>query len=277
MRVSALYRYPVKSLGGTAVNEAIAAERGFQDDRRWMLVDADGRFISQRQYHHLAKLRAEVLGATGLRIGRSDSDTEDFLTIAHARPSAAPNLEVTVWDDTFMACTVAAPGLPDLTGIPGVRLVYMNEAVKRPVDKRYAKRGETVSFADGYPYLIATTASLKSLSDRLGRPVNMLRFRPNIVVEAEDAFVEDGWSRIRVGSQGFYLPKPCARCIMVTVDPAGSGDKDLSVLSELAAYRNEGNKTLFGMNAICEAPAGRPIRVGDAVQVLLAGSLQGRT
>ncbi|WP_116105755.1 MOSC domain-containing protein [Lewinella sp. IMCC34191] len=267
MHVSALYRYPVKSLGGERLTEIMAAERGFKDDRRWMLVDTIGQFISQRKHPHLTKLSASLAGERGLRIHHSD-DPSTGLTLSDARPAGAGDVTVTVWDDTFSACLVSAPGLSDLVGIPDVRLVYMNDRVSRPVDPRYAA-GEEVSFADGYPYLITTTASFRSLSERLGQEVDVLRFRPNIVIDTSEAFAEDRWSRIRIGQLRFRLPKPCARCIMVTVNP-GEGGKDLTVLSTLAAYRKQGNKTYFGMNAILEDGPGF-LRVNDPVEVLLAG------
>ncbi|MGB3798659.1 MAG: MOSC N-terminal beta barrel domain-containing protein, partial [Lewinella sp.] len=150
MRVSALYRYPVKSLGGERLPEIVAAERGFGDDRRWMLVDTSGQFISQRQHHHLTTISASIAGPSGLRLERI-GESAGGITVAEARPDAEPDITVTVWDDTFPACLVAAPGLPELVGIPDVQLVYMNERVHRPVDPRYAP-GEEVSFADGYPY-----------------------------------------------------------------------------------------------------------------------------
>ncbi len=266
MKVSALYRYPVKSLGGEQISTAIAAERGFNDDRRWMLVDGTGRFISQRQHEHLARIKAEVVGATGLRIF-SVADDSRSLYLTDARPSGEPTRTVTVWDDTFMACEVDAAGLEAVIGIQDARLVFMNEEVSRPVDTRYARNEETVSFADGYPYLILSTGSLRSLSDRLGRDVEMLRFRPNIVIQCDHPFAEDGWQAVRIGRQAFYLAKPCARCVMVTLEP-GTGHKDLTVLSELARYRQEGHKVLFGMNALALPPHGRSISVGDEVALL---------
>lgn len=266
MKVEALYRYPVKSLQGEAVTSAEVAERGFVDDRRWMLVDNYGRFISQREYHHLARFAARTDKGEGLLLYALHAPDASF-SIPAARPAGDPGFQVTVWDDTFLACEVPAPGLGAFVGIPGARLVYMNDAVTRPVDERYAERDETVSFADGYPYLVTTTASLRMLSDRTDQDVDVLRFRPNIVVATDDPFEEDAWQSIAVGAQEFYLPKPCARCIMVTLAP-GSGEKDLAVLSELARFRRHRNKTLFGMNAIARQP-GRRIAVGDDVTVLL--------
>ena len=267
IRVAALYRYPIKSLGGESLTEAVVAERGFTDDRRWMLVDGEGKFISQRQHHRLARFGARLLGRDTLEVYAYGSEQAP-LRIPGARPTGEPDVEVTVWDDTFIAKSVAAPGLGEYVGLPEAKLVYMDETVQRPVDSRYAQGAETVSFADGYPYLITTVASAQALAERLGQPVEMLRFRPNIVLDGTAPFAEDDWSQIRIGDQAFYLPKPCARCVMVTLQPE-TGEKDLMVLSELARFRRQGNKTLFGMNALASPPMTATLRVGDGVEVLL--------
>ena len=263
MRVTALYRYPVKSLGGESVTSLEVAARGFTDDRRWMLVDPDGTFISQRTHHHLATYSASVSGSDDLVIADGAGRK---LTVSGARAVTGPSTTVTVWDDVVTAREVGAPDLGTFLQLPAARLVYMAPDSVRPIDPRYAEEGETVSFADGYPYLITTEASLRELEHRVGYGLGMLRFRPNLVVDGTDAFAEDDWKRLRIGDTTFRLPKPCARCIMVTLEP-GSGGKDLAVLSTLASFRRVGNKTLFGMNAIADT-AGARVAVGDAVEVL---------
>ncbi len=266
MVVHALYRYPVKSLGGEQLQEAIPEERGFEDDRRWMLVDAAGQFITQRNHPALARFRAELLGESGLRIVRI-ADGTGVLETHQARPSGAPDTRVTVWDDTFLANLVSAdPALGDALGCPRARLVYMSARSVRLIDPRYARGGETVSFADGYPYLLTTTGSLADLSERHGESLDMLRFRPNLVIRQEVPYAEDEWVGIAIGDHRFYLPKPCGRCIMITHSPE-TGERDLSVLAHLTQYRKRGNKVLFGVNAIWSAGSG-PIRVGERVDLL---------
>ena len=240
-----------------------AEERGFTDDRRWMLVDSHGTFLSQRTHHHLSTYSARVQGEDGLVI--TDAAGRE-LSLQGVRPDKGRSVSVTVWDDTFGVPEVEAPDLGTFLGLPGARLVYMAPHSIRPVDPRYARNKETVSFADGYPYLISSSASLAELERRIGYSVGMLRFRPNIVVDGTRPFVEDGWTRIRIGRTTMRLPKPCARCIMVTLEPK-TGRKDLTVLSTLAAFRKSGNKTLFGMNALAET-TGHEIAVGDNVEVL---------
>jgi hypothetical protein len=177
-------------------------------------------------------------------------------------------MEVTVWDDTFHATLIdneLVPAIAIALGIPGARLVYMGENDRRPVDARFAKSGEEVSFADGFPYLITNTASLDDLSGRVEETLDERRFRPNIVVSTTSPWAEDDWTALQIGTHHFRLPKPCARCIMVTVAPE-TGEKNLRVLAELSAYRKIGNKVLFGMNACWEKGEGL-LFVGDNVSV----------
>ncbi len=264
--VRALYRYPVKSLGGETLTEALPEGRGLADDRRWMLIDAEGQFISQRNHPPLAQFRAEIVGLHSLRIVRI-ADEQVIADIHHARPTAAPIIPVTVWDDTFDANLVPTnKGFGRKLGIPGARLVYMNAQAARPVDPRYASREETVSFADGYPYLITTTASLDDLSARHGEALDVRRFRPNIVIQTDRPFAEDRWRELTIGDHRFTLPKPCARCIMVTHAPA-TGERDLSVLTHLSHYRKRENKVLFGVNALWSGGSGM-IGVGATVRLL---------
>lgn len=265
MQVSALYRYPVKSLGGQLVSSLRPEIRGFKDDRRWCFVDQRNNFMGQRRYVTLTHFRAEVAGDT-LRFVRV-ADGELVGAVAGAR-EGQKRIEVTVWDDTFLATEIESENLAAITetlGIPGGRLVYMGEEDSRPVDPRFAKEGEEVSFADGYPYLITGTASLADLSAKVEESLDERRFRPNIVVTTTKPFVEDSWPALTIGEHQFRLPKPCARCIMVTQHP-DTGDRNPRVFAELAAYRKEGRKVLFGMNACWEGGAGE-IAIGDIVRV----------
>ncbi|MEO0734419.1 MAG: MOSC domain-containing protein, partial [Bacteroidota bacterium] len=181
-------------------------------------------------------------------------------------------IEVEVWGDQFPATLIDVPELGKLTaelGIPGARLVYMGPQDIRPVDPRYAKAGEQVSFADGYPYLITNDASLRDLAARMGETsLDMRRFRPNIVVSGVPAWTEDSWKELQIGTHRFRLPKPCARCIMVTRAPE-TGEQNLRVLAELNTFRKVGNKVLFGMNACWEGGDG-DLHVGTPVEALQA-------
>lgn len=266
MKIAALYRYPVKSLGGQSVTEIVPEGRGFEHDRRWMFTEPNGLFISRRATPKMAEFAAEVHG-----------DDLHFIRVADGALVGAvagaklgtKSVEVTLWDDTFMATLIDRPevaAIANTIGIPGAQLVYMGDGDTRLVDQRFASPEETVSFADGFPYLVTNTASLDDLSGRVGQgPLDIRRFRPNIVVEHDFAYAEDDWKELTIGSHQFRLPKPCARCIMVTQHP-DTGERTPKIMGELAHYRKRGNKVLFGMNACWEGGGGL-IRVGDVVEV----------
>lgn len=268
MVVKELWCYPVKSLGGYSVPEAQLTPRGFADDRRWMLVDDRGQFYTQRDYPHFAEWIAHCEGDRLSIRHRRYADRQ--LVLPQARPETGSLLNVSIWEDTVAALAVSDQADRWLSTHLGIacRLVYMPPQSVRPIDPDYAQPGEVVSFADGFPFLITNTASLRELSRRLGRPISMNRFRPNIVIEAAAPFAEDDWQQLRIGRELFRLPKPCGRCQVVTVDQE-TGEKSPDVLSELARFRKRGNKVIFGMNACWDKPTATPapayLRVGDTV------------
>jgi uncharacterized protein YcbX len=145
-----------------------------------------------------------------------------------------------------------------------VRIVKMPDSTKRKVDPRYAVNKESVSFADGMPYLLIGQKSLDELNSKLDDAVPMNRFRPNIVFSGGDAFSEDTWGKIQIGEVDFQVVKPCARCVMVTVDQT-TGDKAAEPLKTLAEFRKEGNKILFGQNMV--ALSNGIIKVGDKLKL----------
>ena len=258
-RLREVYRYPVKSTRGEALQEAVVEPRGLRGDRRWMIVDGAGRFVSQRSHPVLARVTA-TLDGPDLRLA-IDGDGACVLR----RAEAAEPVRVGIWDDEVDALHLPAADawLSDLLGLP-VRLVRMPETSRRPVDTRYAPDGHTVSFADGYPVLLIGTASLDDLNARLATPITMRRFRPNLVVATTQPFDEDGWRYVRIGTVELEIVKPCARCQVVTLDPwTGAGGKE--PLRTLATYRKREGKVLFGQNAIVRR-AGR-VCVDDLVEV----------
>lgn len=263
MKVKALYQYPVKSLGGQSRRWIEPLGRGFRDDRRWMFTDARGSFISQRGNVQLSTFSAEIEGDT---LTFRSAETDEIVgAVAGARSGKKGT--VTVWDDTFQATEIHSDALFDLTrklGIADARLFYMGDDDVRPVDQRYAKKGEQVSFADGYPYLITTTGSLKEIASELCIPnLDERRFRPNIIVDTPRPWLEDDWTSLNIGGHRFRLPKPCARCVMVTHQP-GTGERDLALLATLTSLRRREGKILFGMNACWEGGRG-VISCGDLV------------
>lgn len=264
MHLSALYRYPVKSAGSETLTEAEVQLRGLEGDRRWMVVDGTGRFMTSRQHHKLVQVKAEHR-ENGVRLAHPDAG---ILEIS-VPPSGADRLKVTVWDDTVEAVRCAATASHYLSGVLGqeAHLVHMDAAAVRPVSPQYAREGDEVSFADGYPLLLISQAALDQLNDRASHPVPMLRFRPNLVVSGTGPHAEDGWRRIRIGAVEFELAKPCVRCVFTTLDPdSGVPDADGEPLRTLKGYRRSPKGITFGQNLI---PRGKgKIRVGDPVTVL---------
>jgi len=258
MRVAALFVYPVKSCRGIRLSEADVAERGFAFDRRWMVVDAEGSFLTQRELASLARVKTELLPST-LRVSASDTDA---LEIPLAL-SAGPRVRARVWGFSGEAIEYppAAAWLRSVLGLPA-RLVYMPDDVQRPVSPARARPADIVSFADGYPMLLVSQASLDELNGRLPVPVSVERFRPNLVVEGARPYAEDDWRRLVAGGVPFRVAKPCDRCAVVNVDPE-TGERETEPLRTLATYRKHGEKVFFGVNLVHEGCG--TIRVGDGV------------
>lgn len=264
MYLSEINIYPVKSLGGIPVEEAVVEERGLRFDRRLMLVDETGRFISQRENPKMALLRTSLNGK-GLKVNYNGQS----LAVSYAPDQASP-ARVKIWSSSVKAVAYDDETNEWFSEILGTkcRLVLMPEETKRKVNPFYAVRRnvDTVSFADGYPFLLIGQASLDDLNSRLDVPVPMNRFRPNFVVAEAEPFAEDNWKRIRIGETEFHIVKPCARCVITTIDQQ-TGEKGKEPLKTLAGYRNKDGKLLFGQNLIAEESGGI-LRLGDRLEVL---------
>jgi uncharacterized protein YcbX len=268
LQLSEIWVYPVKSLGGIQLQESKVTDRGLELDRRWLLVDDDGRFLSQREHPELALFKPEIVG--------------DFLRITHRthlesidiplRPvfsDAMAKIKVTVWDDTIDAFEVSQKATDWFTRQLGisVRLVYMPQESERKLDPNYAITGAEInSFSDGYPFLIIGQSSLDDLNERLEAKVPMNRFRPNFVFTNGNPFEEDTWREFSIGSVSFIGVKPCDRCVMTTVDQEKGVVSGKDPLKTLAKYRNFGNKVLFGQNVIGLGLGN--VKVEDVVSVL---------
>jgi len=265
--IAALYVYPVKSCRGIALDEARLTERGIAHDREWMIVDAIGRFITQRELPRLALIRT-ALSATTLRL---DAPGLPALEIGFDRDGTRRS--VTVWRDTLPAIDQgddAARWLSQWIGAPA-RLVRFDRAVKRMCNPDFAGPGGAHhAFADGYPVLVLSQASLDELNRRLAAPLPVDRFRPNVLLSGIEAHDEDHIATIEVDTVRLKLVKPCTRCQITTTDQV-SAMVGIEPLPTLAQYRH--NATLdgvtFGMNAIVEAGAGATIATGAAVTCTL--------
>ncbi|MFG2129331.1 MOSC domain-containing protein [Streptomyces sp. NPDC048751] len=265
-----IHVHPVKAFRGLAPREAVVEPWGLAGDRRWALIDDGGKVVTQRQQPRLAPAAAELLPGGGLRLSAPGLEP---LTVDVPRPTGTTTVEIfrdkvegVLADDAAHAWCSAYLGAD-------VRLVHMDDpATCRAVDPDYALPGETVSFADGYPLLLTTTASLDALNSLIAQgdhagegPLPMNRFRPNVVVSGTEAWAEDGWSRVSIGEVAFRVAKMCGRCVVTTTDQ-GTAERGKEPLRTLGRHRLIDGKLVFGQNLV---PLDRgTIRVGDPVTVL---------
>ena len=265
LTIASLHIHPIKSLGGFPVNEARITDRGFEHDRRWMLVDEHGIFITQREVAAMACLHCAPI-SDGFRV--TDVRDGDAIDLPWSLKEGV-EAHVKVWDDEVTALLApidVSAWFSRKLGITAV-LVFMPDGSTRPTNEVYAT-GLT-SLSDGFPYLILSQASLDDLNARMPRPLPMDRFRPNIVIAGGEAFQEDAWKEIAIGAAvpdgsqvRFSLVKPCFRCPITTTDQR-TGERGKEPLRTLATFRREGNEVRFGMNAM--AIGGEVVRVGDLV------------
>ncbi len=265
MRLSALYRFPLKSAMGESLPRAQLDSIGMVGDRRWMLVDAsNGRFFTQRAMAHMSQLSALWNTQGGLTL-----NAEGFQALEVPVPDPDANVRgAFIWSDNMVvpdAGDEAADWLSRFLG-KSCRLVHVPVERARDIPGSLGPM-EKVGFPDGFPLLLIGQASLDDLSDRVGRPLEMLRFRTNLVVEGSEPYAEDSWKRIRIGSTEFRVVKGCTRCIMTTIDPqTGRRNPDREPLTTLKTYREREGEVYFGQNLINEG-AGE-IVVGMDVEVL---------
>lgn len=263
-RVSRLFVYPLKSAGGIVLDRAELDALGVRHDRRWMLLDGSGRFISQRRHPRMALLRPR-LEADRVIV---EADGLELLVLPRpAIPGGAPTT-IDLWGRSARALDCGAPAAEWFSAWLGesVRLVYMPPELARAVDPGFAVgRGDRVALVDGYPLHMLTASAIDLLNRRLATPLDVRRFRPNIVVEGAPPHAEDGWRVIRIGGIVLHVVKPCARCTVTTTDQdtAAQGREPLRAL---ATYRRWEGAVHFGQNLIHEGPG--ELRVGSAVEVL---------
>lgn len=265
--ISALYQYPVKSCRGHTSAAARYDLHGFVNDRRWMIVDPQGDFITQRELPALARLIPQLSEAGELRL---EADGVEPIVVMAGQ--ASTRSRVRVWNDRVPALdagAAAAAWLEQVLGQP-VRLVRTDEHHQRPLKRDAgAPAGVSAAFADAYPFLLISEASLADLNRRLPQSLPMNRFRPNIVVSDCSPFAEDGWHELRVGTQRFAVAAPCARCAVTTTDQDRGVRDGKEPLRTLASFRRVGpdSAVYFGQNLVQLQSAGC-LRVGDVVEVL---------
>lgn len=260
--VTALTIYPVKSLAGISLDSSDLDSMGLAYDRRWMLVDENGGFLTQRTVPQMALIQTALqdgqltLSIAGKAPHRVAEVTED-----------AASIEVSIWNDRVLASKVGKASDDWLSGVLGVdcQLVFMPEETLRQCDPEFAKQGERTGFADGFPMLLISEASLDDLNSRLLQPVDMRRFRPNIVVSGCEAFAEDQWNQFSIGDIQMRGVKLCSRCPLPNVDPDKGERISNEPIATLMKYRKWDHKVFFGMNVIHEKQ-GR-VSVGDELIV----------
>lgn len=262
MILSEIWIYPIKSLGGIRLKESTVEEQGLKYDRRWMIVDENGKFITQRVNMKMALIDVSF-HQEGLILSHRFNESKPV--IVPYTPLSNHPLQVKVWNDTVIARTVCDQADAWLTAQLGkkVRIVEMYESTRRPMDPAYANSSnQLVSFADDFPFLLISQASLEDLNEKLTEPVEMMRFRPNFVVTGTDSFAEDSWNQIKIGNVDFKVAKPCERCILTTIDPH-TGTKGLEPLKTLSTYRKINKQIFFGQNLI--ALQNGMVREGDKI------------
>ncbi|SDL93568.1 hypothetical protein SAMN05661010_02909 [Modicisalibacter muralis] len=258
--LTGLYRYPIKSTAGQALKQASVGEEGLEGDRRYMVVKPDGTFITARTHPQLQRVVAQPIDS-GLALAHERLGE----ITAHQRDFVAAPFATGVWGDEFEALTTTSvldDWFSQVIGEPA-RLLWLGQR-----SPRYRSRiAHRVSFADGYPVMLISQASLDDLNARMTSEQRMSQFRPNLVIAGTAAYAEDSWKRIRIGALEFSVDAPCSRCVMITVDPAtGEFLPRREPLRTLAGYRRgEGGKVYFGQNLIAhgegELELGAPLEV----------------
>jgi uncharacterized protein len=262
-----LATYPIKSCYRVEADSAEVEPWGLAGDRRWLIVDSHAKLITQRATPALGRIHPEprdgglllrAAGASDLWVpypGGVTTDVHHFFQWIAATPAGH---EADRW-------------VSEVIGRPAT-LVYLDDPTRRPVDPDYGEPGDRVSFADGFPLLLVNSASLDAVNDWLveggNDPVEMTRFRPNVVVHGAPAWAEDGWigGRLVIGGVSFRVPKACSRCVLTTIDPE-TGEKGRQPLRVLGQRRRFPDGLLFGVNLIPDLEGPGKIAVGDEVIV----------
>lgn len=266
--LSQIFIYPVKSLAGIAVAEWPVDSNGLRFDRKWMLIDAQQEFLSQRRLPQMALIKTRIEQDSLILSAPNQPDLELSLF-----PNGGDEVEVGIWHDRCLAKTVSAIADDWLSRFlqTDCRLVYHPDDQIRQVDQRYAQPADQTAFSDGFPFLVISENSLHALNRLLDAPVTMQRFRPNLVVADCDEHAEDRWRRITINNIEFRLPKPCSRCAVPGIDPE-TALRNQEPLVTLNRVRRWDNKVYFGQNALHDRSG--ILTVGDSVEILESGEQQ---
>ncbi|MYW70442.1 MOSC domain-containing protein [Streptomyces sp. SID8379] len=268
--LSSIHVYPLKAVRGHAPREAVVEPWGLAGDRRWVLVDATGKIVTQRPHPRMALAAAELLPGGAVRLSAPGARP---LTVEVPRPDRTATVQV--WGDKVEAVPAADAAHAWWSAYleSEVRMMHLDDpARRRPIDPEYARPGETVSFADGYPLLLTTLSSLDALNSLIAQgdhadegPLPMNRFRPNVVVSGTAPWAEDDWSRITIGEVTFRITKKCGRCVVTTTDQE-TAERGKEPLRTLAHHRRFGDQLCFGTNLVPETPGS--VRTGDPLTIV---------
>jgi uncharacterized protein YcbX len=281
MYISELNIYPIKSLGGILLEKSLVEERGLQFDRRYMLVDENGMFLTQRENSQMATIRCRLNGSVEVQSEKQERNLS--IPFDFTKWFESDLIEVEIWNSRCPA-RVASDEINkwfcDALDLQ-CRLVEMPVSTRRQINSNFNQGDEVVSFADGYPVLIIGESSLADLNSKLEKQIPMNRFRPNLVVSGVAAFAEDNWKKIKIGNTIFRSTKPCARCVITTIDQKTGVSDIQEPLKTLAKYRRSTdvfpqnyselglgkNDVLFGQNLVAEN-FGEEIKVGDQIEII---------
>lgn len=263
-----MFIYPVKSLAGIAVKQWQVNEKGLCYDRKWMLIDKEQQFLSQRRLPKMALIKTALTDEYLILSAPKMNDIQLSLN-----PNGGEIIPSQIWHDTCLAQSVSKEidqWLSEFLKI-NCRLVYQPDELIRPVNPHYANPNDKVSFSDGFPFLIVSQESLMSLNQAMQLDFSIARFRPNLVISGCEAYAEDRWREIRIGAIDFRLPKPCSRCSIPAINPqtAEVGKEPLTTLNRLRKWQN---KLYFGQNALHDNVG--ILKVGDKVIVKKTGEPQ---
>lgn len=274
MKLSQIYIYPIKSLSGIRLQQSNVTIRGLENDRRFLLTKPDGTFLTQRDLPQMTLIKIRLAG-TNMELWHKDQP-DDLLTLP-LRPTQFQGTQATeVWGDACIGSILPADvttWFSEKLGIP-CQLIYMTEDSRRPIEEKYRKDGDIVSFADGFPFLILGQASMDDLNRRLKDPVDINRFRPNLVFTDGQPFEEDQWEYFTIGSLTFRGTKPCARCQVPNINQSTAvieKEPNRTLAKFRVFQRSQKNRILFGMNACWEkglSEGKEGIRVGDEINLI---------
>ena len=267
LKITEINLYPVKGLGGISLAESEVGKRGLKFDRRWMIVDQNNQFITQRTQRKLALFKTRITSSE-LSI-HYDLDTKTI----PLKTNYGPTINVQVWNsncESQLVDQTIDKWISDILGF-NAKLVYMPETTDRLVNPEYAINKDIVSFADAYPILLLSEESLKNLNKKLDEPILMNRFRPNLVFSGGYQHIEDDILKYSINDCHFQNVKPCDRCVVTTINQA-TAERSKEPLKTLSTYRMAMQQVYFGMNTI-PLKLGF-IKLGDELKILSKQELQ---